>query len=86
MMLNPSESKLKALRDKYPAGTRIHLLEMSADPFPVPPHTEGVVDHVDDAGGIHMKWENGSSLALYEEVDRFVVLTDNSEQHGGSRK
>ena len=84
MMRFPSEEELKALREKYPAGTRIHLLEMYDDPHPVPPRTEGVVDFVDDAGGIHMKWENGSSLALCEEVDRYVILAPDYDCGGGS--
>ena len=32
---------------------------------------KGTVTHVDDAGQIHMKWENGSSLALNVGVDTF---------------
>jgi len=41
----------------------------------VPPGSRGVVDHVDDIGQIHMKWENGSCLALNIEVDRFDIIT-----------
>ena len=38
------------------------------------PGTIGVVTHIDDLGSIHMKWQNGSSLALIPEVDSFKVL------------
>ncbi len=31
----------------------------------------GEVDYVDDTGLIHVKWENGSGLALVYGVDRF---------------
>lgn len=45
------------------------------DPYhPVPAGTIGIVDHVDDAGTIHMKWENGSSLGLIEGQDKFEVI------------
>ena len=45
------------------------------DPYhPVPAGTIGIVDHVDDAGTIHMIWENGSSLGLIEGEDKFEVL------------
>ena len=45
------------------------------DPYhPVPTGTIGIVDHVDDAGTIHMKWENGSSLGLIEGQDQFEVI------------
>ena len=45
----------------------------------VPPGSRGVVDHVDDIGQIHMKWENGSSLALNVEEDRFDIITQQDE-------
>lgn len=35
------------------------------------PGTEGVVDHVDDIGQIHVNWENGSRLTLDPLRDRF---------------
>ena len=35
---------------------------------------KGTVTHVDDAGQIHMRWENGSSLALNVEVDTFKKI------------
>lgn len=41
---------------------------------PVPPETIGIVDYVDDAGTIHMIWENGSSLGLIEGEDQIEVI------------
>lgn len=59
----------------YPKGTRL-LLENMNDPFaPVPPGTKGTVDFVDDAGQIHMKWDNGRTLALVPGEDSFRKLT-----------
>ena len=37
----------------------------------MPPGLKGKVDMVDDAGQIHVNWENGSSLALVPGVDSF---------------
>ena len=34
---------------------------------------------MDDIGQIHMKWENGSSLALNVEEDRFDIITQQDE-------
>ena len=57
------------IREQYPPGTRIRLNSME-DPYaPILPGTEGEVDYVDDAGQLHMKWDNGRSLALIPGED-----------------
>ena len=71
----PNEAELNALRERYPAGTRIRLIQMADDIAPVPPGTIGSVAIIDDAGNIHMNWENGRSLALIEGVDEFDVIS-----------
>ncbi len=65
--------EVKAIREKYPEGTKVRLIRM--DDVQAPPEgTIGTVTYVDDAGTIHMKWENGSSLGLIEEEDRFEKI------------
>ena len=62
------------IKEQYPPGTRIRLNSMD-DPYaPILPGTEGEVDFVDDAGQLHMKWDNGRSLALIPGEDSFTVL------------
>jgi len=61
-------------RLNYPPGTRI-LLEHMEDKFAVPDGTRGTVDHVDDAGQIHMRWDNGRTLAIIPQLDSFRKLT-----------
>ena len=61
-------------QQKYPTGTRIKLIFMD-DPRPVEPGTCGIVDHVDGAGQLHMRWDNGRTLAVNTEIDKFEVLT-----------
>ena len=62
------------IKEQYPPGTRIRLNSMD-DPYaPIAPGTEGEVDFVDDIGTIHMKWDNGRSLALIPGEDSFTVL------------
>lgn len=63
-------------KNMYPQGTRIELNFMN-DPFaPVPSGTRGTVDYVDDMGQIHMRWDNGRTLALVPDEDSFRKLTD----------
>lgn len=67
--------KVQRIKEQYPGGTRIRLLSMD-DPYaPISPGTEGTVDFVDDAGQIHMKWDNGRGLALIPGEDNFSVLS-----------
>lgn len=64
------------MQKQYPEGTRLLLNSMN-DPYaPVPPGTRGTVDFVDDAGQIHMKWDNGRTLAIVPSEDDFRKLTD----------
>ena len=64
---------------QYPPGTRIRLQQMH-DPYaPVPPGTEGIVDCVDDIGQIHMKWDNGRTLALIPGEDSFTKIAPKLE-------
>ena len=65
---------VKFIKEQYPPGTRIRLNSMH-DPYaPITPGTEGIVDVVDDAGSIHMKWDNGRTLAIVPGEDSFTVL------------
>ena len=70
----PTEKELEMLRAKYPKGTKIRLIHMN-DPQPVPSGTIGEVALIDDAGNIHMIWQNGRSLAIIEDVDDFEVIS-----------
>ena len=67
----------QAQRNKqfYPPGTRLELLHMD-DPYsPVPDGTRGTVRFVDDAGQLHMNWDNGRTLAVDTDVDTIRKLT-----------
>ena len=68
------ERMAKVYKEMYPKGTRIELISMD-DPFaPVEPGTQGTVDFVDDMGQIHMKWDNGRTLALIPSEDVFKKI------------
>ena len=71
---NMDRKMVNFIKEQYPPGTRIRLNSMD-DPYaPILPGTEGEVDFVDDAGQLHMKWDNGRSLALIPGEDSFTVL------------
>ncbi len=69
-MFGVTEKQLEQLKSQYPEGTKLELVAMD-DPHGVPAGTIGVVDFIDDAGQIHMKWQTGSCLALIPGVDCF---------------
>jgi len=62
--------EVEALREKYPVGTEIVLDWMEDSSAPMP-GTHGKVRWVDDAGTIHVNWDNGSSLGLIVGEDKF---------------
>lgn len=68
------------LKEKFPKGTKIRCINMQDSIHPIPPGTVGEVEHVDDAGQIHMHWQNGSSLALIPGIDEFEVIERKPKQ------
>ena len=72
----PNKAYLEQLRKKYPKGTKLQMITMRNEKYPVPSGTIGEVTHIDDAGSIHMRWENGSSLALIPEIDSFQTVSE----------
>ena len=61
--MNSNYAYVSSMKKIFTPGLRIKL-ESMRDPYAVPDGTFGTVDYVDDAGQIHMNWDNGSSLAL----------------------
>ena len=71
---NLTAKEIAEIRLSYPPDTRIELVHME-DNWAVPSGTRGTVDYVDDAGQIHTKWDNGRTLAIVPQVDKFRKLT-----------
>ncbi len=67
------ENKVTNIKKQYPKGTEIELINM-VDPQPVPSGTHGIVEYIDDIGTIFIKWDNGSSLGLIADADKFKVI------------
>ena len=70
-----SEDKLNEIKENYPPETKIKLLKETEDKQPILAGTIGIVDYIDSEGQLHMKWENGRTLALIPEVDQFEVIS-----------
>lgn len=70
-----NETEIERLRKKYPVGTRIKLIYMD-DVQAIESGTKGTVELVDDGGNIHINWDNGRTLSLIENVDRFEIIKE----------
>lgn len=63
------QSVLQLIKQKYPPGTRVMLIEMD-DPYSkLAPGATGKVRDVDDIGTIHVNWDDGGSLGIVYGVD-----------------
>ena len=69
-----SKEALQDLRERFPKGTRVELVQMD-DPQAPPIGTKGTVIGVDDIGSIMVSWDNGCGLnvAYGEDICRKVV-------------
>ena len=67
-----TEKGINEIKETYPKGTRILLVEMGEDPRPVPSNCWGTVEVVDDIGTIHVAFDNGRRLGLIFGVDSFI--------------
>lgn len=68
-----TQEEVQQIKEKYVAGLKVELIKMYDLQAP-PPKTRGFIDFVDDAGTLHIRWENGSSLGLVVGVDEFKVI------------
>jgi len=61
--------------DTKDKGRRIMLVSCFDPWATIKPGDKGSVDFIDDAGTIHVKWDNGSMLGLIPGEDKFSFLT-----------
>ena len=74
-----SRGRIEFYKEHYPAGTRVQLDSMGDDPNPVPNGTKGTVSFVDDIGTVFVNFDNGRSLGICPEVDKFHKITEQTE-------
>ncbi len=71
---------IQRLREQYPKGSRVELLESVTDPYhPLLAGSKGTEWAVDDAGQQHVNWDEGGSLALIYGVDSFRKIGNSEE-------
>lgn len=72
-----SKEILHDLRERFPEGTRVALVQMD-DPYntKLVPGCRGTVIAVDSLGTIHVAWDCGSSLGVVYGVDCCRKITD----------
>ena len=51
----PSQEEVRRIRERYPVGAKVVVDHMGYDPHPIPDGTKGMVQHVDDAGTVHIR-------------------------------
>jgi hypothetical protein len=55
-------------------GRRVRLIS-TTDPYTrLSRGDEGTISLIDDIGTVHVKWDNGSTLGLVPEEDRWEML------------
>lgn len=73
-MYGVDRNRVISLRNQYPNGTRVRLIEMN-DPYTrMVPGMQGTVFGVDDMGQIMVRWDNGSMLSVIPGVDRIAKI------------
>lgn len=70
-----SKEIVEMLRKKYPAGTRVELVDMDDVQAPEV-GTKGTVWGVDDTGSIMVQWDNGSGLHVIYGVDKCKIVEE----------
>lgn len=62
--------------DRKLSGKRIELIRME-DPYTnLKEGDKGTIQFTDDIGQIHVKWDNGSTLAVVPEIDEYDIIEE----------
>lgn len=67
-----TREEILGIKEVFKEGMGIYLYEMQGEPNMF--DLKGEVLYVDDIGQVHVRWENGSSLALNVDCDSYKLL------------
>lgn len=70
----PSREMVERIKQLYPAGCRVELVQMDDSYSKLAPGDRGTVTHVDDTGTVFVRWNCGSGLGIVYGVDRIRKL------------
>ena len=62
-------------------GMRIRM-QMMDDERPISSGMEGVINHIDSLGTLHVKWDNGRTMGVVPEIDKYELLPPEEDQIG----
>ena len=73
----PSREYVSLIRERYPVGTRVELVNMD-DPYNriLKPGCRGTVRHVDDMATVFVDWDCGSALGFVPGVDSVRIIKE----------
>lgn len=91
-MFFPPRNIVEKIKNEYPSGTRVELVEMD-DPYrDMPVGMKGTVTSVDDTGTIHVAWDNGCHLGVVygedscKKLDAVATICYGKEEVWDDRK
>lgn len=67
-----TREEILGIKEVFKEGMEVYLYEMQGEPNMF--DLKGEVLYVDDIGQVHVRWENGSSLALNVNCDSYKLL------------
>lgn len=67
-----TREEILGIKEVFKEGMGVYLYEMQGEPNMF--DLKGEVLYVDDIGQVHVRWENGSSLALNVDCDSYKLL------------
>ena len=72
---------VEGYKNDYPKGTRIQLLHMANEKYPVEDGMYGTVDHVDDTGTLHCIFDDGRQLGVLVGIDSFRKVSPDEDNY-----
>lgn len=63
-----------------PPGSRLKLVSMPEDPYPIPEGTVGTVQRFSNGSQVFMIWDNGMTTALLPGIDEWAVVSMPDQQ------